>query len=43
MKAFISALVALVVITVGANQLLTRLGPSSADAGTSAQNVRLSE
>lgn len=42
MKAFLSALVALVVISVGANQLLVRLGPSSADASISAENVRLS-
>lgn len=43
MKAFLSALVAMSVITVGANQVLTRLGPSSAVAGTSTENVRLSE
>jgi len=43
MKAFLFSLVALVAISVGANQLLTRLVPSSADAGTSVQNVRLSD
>jgi hypothetical protein len=43
MKAFLVSLVALVVISVGANQLLMRLAPSSADAGTSVQNVRLSD
>lgn len=43
MKAFLVSLVALVVISVGANQLLLQFGTSSADAGTSAQNVRLSD
>ena len=43
MKAFLLSLVALVVISVGAKQLLTRLVLSSADAGTSVQNVRLSD
>ncbi|MDB4112246.1 hypothetical protein N9571_06840 [Yoonia sp.] len=43
MKAFLFSLVALIVISVGANQLLVQIGPSSADASTSAQNVRLSD
>ena len=43
MKAFFISLVALVVITVGANQILMRLGPSSAEATISDQNVRLSD
>ncbi|WP_342069321.1 hypothetical protein [Yoonia algicola] len=42
MKAFLISCVALVVITVGANQLLTRVGPSSAEATISNDNVRLS-
>lgn len=43
MKAFILALVALVVISVGANQILGSMGFSSADVGTSPANVRLSD
>jgi hypothetical protein len=43
MKAFLISLVALVVITVGANQILTRVGPSSAEATVSNDNVRLSD
>jgi len=43
MKAFLVSLVVLVVISIGANQLLTRLGPSSAEASVSDQNVRLSD
>ncbi|PXW66396.1 hypothetical protein C7964_10938 [Loktanella sp. PT4BL] len=43
MKAFLISLVALVVITVGANQILTRVGPSSAEATISNDNVRLSD
>lgn len=42
MKAFFISLVALVVITVGANQILMRVGPSSAEATISDGNVRLS-
>lgn len=42
MKAFLVAIVALVVISVGANQLLMRSGFSAADMGTSHPNVRLS-
>jgi hypothetical protein len=43
MKAFVVSLVALVVISVGANQILTRMGPSSAEAAVSEENVRLSD
>lgn len=43
MKAFLIALVALVIITVGANQILQVVGFSSATAGTSSKNVRLSD
>ncbi len=43
MKAFLISLVALVVITVGANQILMRVGPSSAEATISNDNVRLSD
>lgn len=43
MKAFALALVALVIITVGSNQILMRSGFSSSAAGTSADNVRLSD
>lgn len=43
MKAFIAALIALVVIAFGANQILMQVVPSAADAGTSTQNVRLSD
>ena len=43
MKPFILALLSLVVISVGANQILLSSGFSSADAGTSHANVRLSE
>jgi len=43
MKAFLFALVALCVISIGANQVLTRIGFSSAAAGTSATNVRITE
>ena len=43
MKAFLLALVALVVISVGANQALTRIGFSSAESGSSATNVRIAE
>lgn len=42
MKPFIHAIVALVVISFGANQILLNSGFSSADAGTSHENVRLS-
>tara|TARA_R110002072_G_scaffold10544_3_gene49020 strand:+ start:2360 stop:2500 length:141 start_codon:yes stop_codon:yes gene_type:complete len=41
MKAFLLALVALVVISVGANQILLRSGFSSAVAGSSEDNVRI--
>lgn len=41
MKAFLWALVALVVISVGVNQVLLRSGFSSAVAGTSEGNVRI--
>lgn len=41
MKAFLLALVALVVISVGANQILLRSGFSSAVAGISEGNVRI--
>jgi len=43
MKAFLVSLVVLVVITIGANQILMRLGPSSAEATVSVGNVRLSD
>lgn len=43
MKAFLIALVAMVVIAVGSNQVLTHLFPSSADATVSTSNVRLPE
>lgn len=43
MKPFLLALVALVVISVGANQILQQIGFSSSSAGTSSGNVRLSE
>lgn len=43
MKAFMISLVALVIITVGANQILMRVGPSSAEATVSNDNVRLSD
>jgi len=43
MKSFILAILALVVISVGANQILMNSGFSSADAGTSHANVRLSD
>ncbi|WP_255200174.1 MULTISPECIES: hypothetical protein [unclassified Sulfitobacter] len=43
MKAFLISLVALVVITVGANRILQVVGFSSATAATSSQNVRLSD
>jgi hypothetical protein len=42
MKAFFISVIALVVITVGANQILLRVGPSSAEATISNDNVRLS-
>lgn len=41
MKAFLLALVALVVITVGANQILHRIGFSAEAATVSSNNVRL--
>lgn len=40
MKAFLAALVALVVIAVGANQILLAIGFTSEEAGTSSANVR---
>lgn len=43
MKAFLISVVALVVITVGANQILMRVGPSSTEATISNDNVRLSD
>jgi hypothetical protein len=43
MKSFLFALVALVVISVGANQILQQIGFSSSNAGTSSENVRLSD
>ncbi|MDG1862634.1 MAG: hypothetical protein P8J02_05365 [Yoonia sp.] len=43
MKSFLLAILALVVISVGANQILMNSGFSSADAGTSHENVRLSD
>ena len=42
MKPFILAIFALVVISFGANQILLNSGFSSADAGTSHENERLS-
>lgn len=42
MKPFILAILALIVVSVGANQLLMKSGFSSASAGTSHGNVRLS-
>ena len=41
MKAFLLALVALVVITVGANQILHAIGFSSAETTASERGVRL--
>lgn len=41
MRAFLFSLVALVVITVGANQILTRSNFSSEETSISSQNVRL--
>jgi len=43
MKAFLLAIVASVVIAIGANQILNSIGFSSAAAGTSTLNVRTSE
>ena len=43
MKAFIVAMVALVIISVGANQFLMSAWPSSAEASVSSSNVRLSD
>lgn len=43
MKAFLVSLVALVVIAIGGNQILMRMGPSSAESAVSTQNVRLSD
>lgn len=43
MKAFLLALVALVVITVGANQVLMQSDFSSSAVRTSSENVRLSD
>lgn len=43
MKAFLTALVALVVITVGANQVLMYSGFSAEAAAASPGNVRLSD
>ena len=42
MKAFLAAMIALVVITIGADQLLQRAGYSSAEV-YSRENVRLGE
>lgn len=41
MKAFLLALVALVVITIGANQILQRIGFSIEEKTVSSGNVRL--
>ena len=41
MKAFLMALIALVIITVGANQVLMWSGFSAEDASISSENVRL--
>jgi len=43
MKAFVAAIVALGVITVGSQQILMQSGFSTAEEGTSAANVRLSD
>lgn len=43
MKAFLISIVALVVVTIGANQILMQIGFSSAEMGTSSENVRLSD
>ncbi len=43
MKPFLIALVALVAISVGANQILTEIGFSTSTAGTSTGNVRLTD
>lgn len=43
MKPFLLALVALVIISVGANLVLEQIGFSSSAAGTSSGNVRLSD
>ena len=43
MKAFLTAVVAMVVIAVGANQILEVINVSTAKAGTSSENVRRSE
>ena len=43
MKAFLLAVVALVVISVAANQFLIRAGFSAADQTTSSDNVRLDD
>jgi hypothetical protein len=43
MKAFVLSIIALVLITVGANQILMQSGFSSAVAGSSSDNVRLSD
>ncbi|MEO9685124.1 MAG: hypothetical protein ABJF86_03550 [Tateyamaria sp.] len=41
MKAFLLALLALVVISVGANQILERLEAGGVTGGTASDNVRL--
>jgi hypothetical protein len=41
MKAMISAALAMIVLTVGSYVVLTGMGLSSAQQGTSTQNVRL--
>lgn len=41
MKAFLAAILALVVITVGANQFLTRVSYSAQSSSISADNVRI--
>lgn len=41
MKAFVLAIFAAVVLTIGANLILTNVGFSTANEGTSSSNVRL--
>ena len=43
MKAFLIAIMAMVIITVGADQILETIGFSSAAATTSSENVRLTD
>lgn len=43
MKAFLLAVIAVVVITFGSNLILEQIGFSAADVTTSSDNVRLSD